>query len=639
MRKTINLAILSLLAAAEWSHAVEMTGAHEAPNPEFGNEANYRLTGGGNLLGEGIVTAFTREHQPTVAAPAVTPATDGASPLFIPWPRKVELKPGQLKLAAARIVASDPSLRPLAEVLAGEITATRGLQLPVVTTAAVAGDLVLTLDPAFAGEAYRLTIDSQALVAGGNYRAVAGGTVTLLQALTGRDQATALPKLVAEDSPDKGYRGLLIDVARQYHSIGSLKQIVELCRLYKLGFLQLHLTDDQAFMFPTAAFPQALTQNQNGGPSYPLADLTGLVAYADARGVTLIPEFDIPGHSAALNRSDRDFWMIRGTKPYEHHASINFARDEVIQACATIIGEMCQVFKSSPYFHIGGDEADYVFADQNEQFQAAFKQLGLGNKGQHELYRRFLGLMDAAVKKNGKRTIVWEGFGAEPTSKFPIPKDVLVMVYENRFYQPDNLVADGYTVINASWTPLYVMRVLPEYTRKIFDWNVCRFGAHTTDFAKTTWRQLAPTPLVTGAQICSWEQPEAVEIANLRWPVAAMSERVWNEQTGKSWPDFQRRLAATDALLGSLVHQVRWTCQGLSNVEDRRFATRLTLTMAAAPGTIRYTLDGKAPSVTSPAYTTPLVIDQTTMVRAGLFGAAGALVGGLTEDHFRRAEP
>ncbi len=598
-----------------------------------------------NLIGDGVRRALVggaavvppAAGRTDAPAPAAA-ADDRSSPAFVPWPKKVELRGAPLRLAQARIVATDPALLPLARVLSEELAATTGLKLPAVGGAARAGDIALTLDAALAGEAYRLDVGSQAVVAGGNYGAVAMGTVTLLQAVDGQGGSAGLPRMRVDDQPDKAYRGLLIDVARQYHALDGLKQIVELCRLYKVRYLQLHLTDDQGFMFPSKAFPKALAQSQNGGASYTLEALADLVAYADARAVTLVPEFDIPGHSAALNRSDPDFWMIRGTKPYEHHASINFARPEVIQACETIIGEMCQVFKSSPYFHIGGDEADYVFADQNAHFQAAFKELGLGPKGQHELYRRFLVLMDAAVKKNGKRTIVWEGFGREPESKFPIPKDVIVMVYENRFYQPNLLVEDGYTVINASWTPLYVMRVLTEYTRKIYDWNICRFGAYTKDFAKTTWRQLAPADTLIGSQICSWEQREAVELANLRWPLAALSERNWSVDGGRSWPNFQQRLATTDALLEQIVHVVHWTCDGLSNVEERMFERSFALTMRAdEPGTIRYTLDGKIPTVESPAYTGPVTVDKPTFVRATLFDAAGGRMGALTEDHFRQS--
>jgi len=584
-------------------------------------------------------------HQPFVillacltigAASAGPPAAD-AHANFIPWPKKVELDPGQLPLTSARIVAGTPALLPLAKLLSEEIAATTRLKLPAVSGPAKPGDIVLTPDTTLKDEAYRLRVGSQALVSGGNYGAVAMGTVSLLQAISGQGESAAVSRVRLDDNPDKAYRGLMIDLARQYHTIDNLKQIVEMCRLYKIRYLQLHLTDDQGFMFPTKAFPKAFAQNQNGGQPYTLEELTGLVAYADVRNVTLIPEFDIPGHSASLNRSDPDFWMIRGTKPYEHHASINFARDEVIQACVTIIGEMCQVFKSSPYFHIGGDEADYVFADQNVHFQEAFKKLGLGAKGQHEMYRRFLGLMDAAVKKNGKRTIVWEGFGREPDSKFPMPKDVIVMVYENRFYQPNDLVADGYTVINASWTPLYVLRNLTDYTQKIFEWNIYRFGAFTKDYAATTWRQLEPSASMSGTQVCSWEQPQAMELGNLRQPLAAMSERVWNGAAGKTWPDFQQRLAVTDALLESLARTVQWKCEGLSNVEERMFDKSVTLTMTAAePGKIRYTLDGKPPTAGSPEYQTPVTIEQPGFVRAALFDGTGKQVGPLSEDHFRK---
>jgi hexosaminidase len=182
-----------------------------------------------------------------------------------------------------------------------------------------------------------------------------------------------------------------------------------------------------------------------------------------------------------------------------------------------------------------------------------------------------------------------------------------------------------------------VLRVLHEYTQKIFDWNVYLFGAYTKDFSKTSWRQLAPSDLVIGAQVCSWEQPQAMEVANLRWPLAAMSERDWNMDAGKSWPNFQKRLAATDALLEKLVHTVHWKGEGFSQVEERIFDRSLTLTLTATlPGTIRYTLDGKAPTSASPVYTAPLTIDKATFVRAALFDAAGKQVGAFTEDHFRQ---
>ena len=192
-----------------------------------------------------------------------------------------------------------------------------------------------------------------------------------------------------------------MNVARQQHSILSLKEIVELCRLYKVRYLQLHLTDDQAFMFPSRAYPLLNTKNEHSRNSYTLDELKDLVAYADLRNVTIVPESEMPGHSAAANRAMHDLFIIAKTKPYEHHASINFCKENVMQAVATVMGEMCNVFKSSPYFHIGGDEADLALAGQNADFKAAMKKYGLPN--QHELYRRFLCQMDRSSSSMASR--------------------------------------------------------------------------------------------------------------------------------------------------------------------------------------------------------------------------------------------
>ena len=301
-----------------------------------------------------------------------------------------------------------------------------------------------------------------------------------------------------DDAPHSDYRGLMINVARKQHSIATLKQMVELCRLYKVRYLQLHLTDDQAFMFPSRAYPKLNTKNEHGRKSYTLHELKDLVAYADQRNVTIVPEYEMPGHSATSNRAMHDLFIIAKTKPYEHHASINFCKEDVMRAVATVTGEMCEVFKSSPYFHIGGDEADLALAGQNADFKAAMKKYDLPN--QHELYRRFLCQMDEIVKQNGKQMIVWEGFGRG--GKVKIPKDVIVMAYEIRFYMPGDLVNDGYKVINAAWTPLYVVNKNCRPPEEIYAWNLYQFKPYN---AKPTerGRLVQPNDNVIGAQLCA----------------------------------------------------------------------------------------------------------------------------------------
>ncbi|MEI7837546.1 MAG: family 20 glycosylhydrolase [Planctomycetota bacterium] len=469
---------------------------------------------------------------------------------IVPWPRSVAMQGGAVTLtAASRITTANDTLMPLAKVLAEEILAVTGLKIVPAAGNSEAGDIELKLDPSLKGESYILNVGDRALVRGGNYGAVALGTVTLLQAIQGDGDKVSAARMIVSDKPQSDFRGLMIDVARQFHSIDNLKQIVQMCRLYKIRYLQLHLTDDPLFMFPSKAYPLLGTKNEGGVKPYTLEQLKDLVAYADARNVTIIPEYEVPGHSAAANRAMPDLFMIRGTKPYEHHASINIAKPEVVKVVTTVVGEMCEVFRSTPFFHIGGDEADMALADQNEQFKAAQKELGLSNHT--ELYRWFVSTMNDVVKKNKKTMIVWEGFGRHGKPK--IPKDIIVMAYEVRFYQPNDLVADGYRVINASWTPLYVVNKTVCPPEDIYAWNVFQFkpyGAKRSDNGVI----VQPSPLVIGGQMCAWEQPEAAEIPSLRGRVPAMSERLWNPSAGKDFSHFNARFQSSDAIYTKLLN-------------------------------------------------------------------------------------
>jgi hexosaminidase len=90
-----------------------------------------------------------------------------------------------------------------------------------------------------------------AVVKGGNFHSVASGTVTLLQAMKSKSMALTIPHMTVSDRPAYPYRAAMIDLAHKYHSPGGIKQVIELCRLYKIRYLHVHVSDDQLFMFPS----------------------------------------------------------------------------------------------------------------------------------------------------------------------------------------------------------------------------------------------------------------------------------------------------------------------------------------------------------------------------------------------------
>ncbi|RYG37531.1 hypothetical protein EON81_06410 [bacterium] len=577
------------------------------------------------------------------ALAAVTIAN--SEPSLIPVPKSVRLQAGTLSIRADQTVAfSSKELAPLAEILAGEIRTATGVRLQTGPKGKPA--ILLRRVSDLQGEAYRLKIGAQAVVEGGNYGAIAMGTATLLQALTKSKDGLEVPKMSVEDRPDRGYRGLMVDVARKYHRISTLEQCVELCRLYKIRYLQLHLTDDQAYTIPSKAYPKLNEMNSHGGPSYTAEELRGLVRFADARGVTIIPELEVPGHAAILVRAYPELFKIEGTKPYEHHATVNFANAKALAAIETLVGETCEIFGSSPYFHIGGDEADYSNAHEHPDFQAAFKEFDLTGKAQEQIYRRFLLQMNEIVKKRKKRMIVWEGFGRDPESKFQIPKEVAVMEFESAYYLPTELIADGHTVINAAWTPLYVLDRHVWRPEKILEWNLSTFGRFTTFYPSTTWFKAESADAIVGAQTCAWEQPEHVEIANLRRVLPAMSERVWNVAKESSPADFMARLGRSDSLLGALLTPIETKVEGLAALGPDDFdvpvfheTARVSFSSTTPGSTIRFTLDGQPVAATSPVYAEPITLDATKTIRAAAFDASGRPIGYETSNTYYFERP
>ncbi|MEQ1821486.1 MAG: family 20 glycosylhydrolase [Fimbriimonadaceae bacterium] len=581
----------------------------------------HMLPAGNNLLADqfeaGIMKALA--GRPKSAAPA-RPSIG-----IIPWPKTTSIGTGRVTLKAPSIVALTPELRPLAAILADEISRKTGIK-PSLQINPTKDSILLRIAPTGSEESYRMLVDRGVSVTGSTLRGVTYGTATLLQTIQRDGQSLQLPKLTIEDEPARGYRGLLIDVARQFHSIDNLKQCVELCRLYKLNYLQLHLTDDQSFTFPCRAFPLV----NDPKTTYSLNELKELVKFAQNRGVAIVPEFDIPGHSGVLVRTYPDLFKIKGTKPYEHHATINFANEEVIKAVETVISEMCEVFTTSPYFHMGGDEADIANADQHKDFFAAFKALGLPEKSQQEIFRRFLIQVNEIVKKRNKQLIVWEGFGRDSNSRFPIPKDILVMEFENAYYAPTELIEDGYSVINASWTPLYVVNRHVWPVQKVYEWDLGRFGRFSNLYGTTAWFRTPDVSKIEGAQICSWEGPEESEIENLRRIVSAMAERVWNPSV-VHFAEFEPRLKQTDQLLSLLIQPVLIENGPLDALDPSGFdvpcfTSPLTISLSGRTP-IRYTVDRSPVNSKSSLYTGPFTITESTTVRAAAFNASGERVG------------
>lgn len=462
------------------------------------------------------------------------------------------MQSGEMTLSAdSRIAVGDGSLEPLAVVVSQEVYRSTGLSLAPGGTNASAGDILLayTLDPTVTGETYKLTVAEFATIEAANYRAAAYGSVTLLQALTGgagTNQQVIIPKMTIHDWPDVDYRGQMIDLARQWHTIDAVKEYVRLCRLYKIKYLQLHLSDDQSFTFPTTNYPAIPGP---GTRKYTYEQLHDLESYAVARGVTIIPEIDVPAHATRMCAAMPSlFGRVSGNV-------IDFANTNVWNATGKILNEICDVFQATPYIHLGADEANLGAFINDPLTQAAITNYTVGSLG--GMFNYFLNRMNEYIKARGKNLIVWEGFGVH-SGNGRMDDDVTVMMFDNYKNAQSYYINNGYDAINASWYPLYILKTRYPPPQRIYSWDVYTFGNYRTpwlyrSFLDVIQYDVTKTNNVPGAQMCSWEQPQETEIPTLRPHLPPMADKIWNRFSGKDYTDFTNRFKDTDLLLQKLL--------------------------------------------------------------------------------------
>ena len=275
-----------------------------------------------------------------------------------------------------------------------------------------------------------------------------------------------------------------------------------MCRLYKIRYLHVHLSDDQLFMFPSKQFPQLGKGNwefarfePGSQPKilpYTREELRDLERFSQERGVHLVPEIDMPGHAGRLVGDAPEVFGFPGSG-----ATLNIANPRTLAAATALWNEVMDIFQGTPYVHLGGDEVGLGGLEgtaEYKELQKNFPQI----KSAHDMYCKFMSDMHAVFAKHGKKMIVWEE-ACNPDGAFPLPKDTLIMVWcQGR--NPAEIVKSGYAVVNATWTPLYIVRDNCKTLEFLFNWEVPKFGREGSNdfFALKDTGKLAGAALFVG---------------------------------------------------------------------------------------------------------------------------------------------
>ncbi|HEX2560425.1 beta-N-acetylhexosaminidase, partial [Phenylobacterium sp.] len=347
-------------------------------------------------------------------------ACAAAAPALMPWPREISTSAGALPVDEglevvwtgfrdARLERAADRFRDQFRRRTGLVPTGRGPRL----TIHVRGDDPALLTPE-AREGYRLEVARGAvrLEADGPAGALRG-LATLRQLVVRGQDGFELPTVVIEDGPRFAWRGLMIDVARHFVSVETLKRQIDAMEAVKLNVLHLHLSDDEGFRVESRRLPR-LTEVASHGEYYTQDEVRDLVAYAAERGVRIVPEFDVPGHTGAILSAYPEL-SAAPVDPKNRIGLMSLAMDptkpETFVFLETLFAEMAGLFPDA-YFHVGGDEVNAAAWTNNPSIRAYMA--AHGHADAHALQREFSERVRRIVQGLGKTPVAWEEVAERP---------------------------------------------------------------------------------------------------------------------------------------------------------------------------------------------------------------------------------
>jgi len=442
--------------------------------------------------------------------------------------------------------------------------ASEGTAATLVIQCQSAGKAIPSVDE---DESYSLEVStSQAVMNAPTVVGALRGLETFLQLLDGGSNGYFISAVSIQDKPRFPWRGLLIDIGRHWQPMEVIKRNLDGMAAVKLNVLHLHITEDQGFRIESKKFPK-LHQLGSDGNYYTQAEMREIIEYARMRGIRVVPEFDMPGHTTSWFVGHPELASKPGPYQIERKWGIfdpvmDPTNEQLYELLDGFLGEMAALFPDA-YLHIGGDEVKGDHWKENPNIQSFVQEKGL--KDNRGLQAYFNQRLSRILTKHGKKMIGWDEI-LHPD----LPKDIVVQSWRGpqglaeaakKGYQ--GILSNGYYIdlMQPGWQH-YLNDPIPENT--------------------------TPTPeeqkLILGGEATMWSEWVSPETIDSRiWPrTAAIAERLWSPREVKDVDDMYRRLAVVSLRLENvgLLHKKnpeamlrRWIGADLGDTEMVRDRT------------------------------------------------------------------
>ena len=578
----------------------------------------------------------------------------------VPYPNSVEMKSGTFHAAGADFHL-DPTMDELSENYVlnffSHLNSVSG-KVGTCTEESSGPGFNFKVNDGIKKEGYRINITrNKVLVEASDLNGFIYAVQTIKQmlpaAIYGEGQATeedwTLPCCEIDDAPRFGYRGMHMDVVRHFFDMDMVKKYLDVMEIHKLNTLHWHLTDDQGWRIEIKKYPkltevgsirkQTLVGHlfDNGeydgtpygeGCWFSQEQIREIIDYAAARGITVIPEIDLPGHMLAALTAYPELGCTGG--PYDVWGRWGVAdevlcagKEETMVFLENVLAEVADLFPSE-YFHIGGDECPKVYWETCPHCQAKIKELGLTDKGEykaeHYLQSYVMKRMTDLLRARGKKVIGWDEI-----LEGDVAEDAIVMSWRgtagglkaakmgnDAIMTPNtHYYLDYYQTLDKENEPLAIGGYIP--VEKCYSYEPYTEGM--TEEEKSH---------IIGVQANLWTEYIATDehLEYMLLPrMAALSEVQWCQSENKSWERFLDSaddICAIYETAGYNYAKHIFQITGSSAVNRKKSRVEAFLNIQGDVD-IHYTLDGSEPTPDSPVYAGPIEITGTCTLKAKAF--------------------
>lgn len=558
---------------------------------------------------------------------------------------------GHFELTAQTTLAvpkGDTQAAKVASQLQQWIRQARGYTVAITQGKADSGTIALHTESAVKGrEAYTLDVDAKGVrIAANDETGLFYGAVTLWQLMTDPASAHGVPAVRISDAPRFEWRGLMLDSSRHFQSVADIEHLLDQMAMHKLNTFHWHLTDDQGWRLAIDAYPKLTSVGSCRTPVGPDIQLTGspdtpycgfytkeqarqIVAYAAERHITVVPEIEMPGHAqaavAAYPKVGAGTRKVAVSSDWGVNTSLLNVDDSTFAFMQTVLDEVMEIFPS-PYIHVGGDEAAKDEWEHSRSVQARMKSLGIDDE--EKMQGWFVARIGEYLEKHGRRLVGWDEI-----LDGKVPESATVMSWRGTKGAIKAANA-GHDVVMAPSPTLYMDylqssmpdeqpgRPQVQSLKDVYD-----FEAVPADISpQNAHHVLGEHMTVFTEYLSTWPRVQHAVLPRM----AAVAERAWSPRA--DWQGFLTRLPAQLS---------RYRAAGLIPA-DTAFAVAIDATPAAdgkatvmlssqtGYGVIRYTTDGTAPTMQSPAYSAPFDVDLPATVTAITFANGYGLSGPRT---------